>query len=149
MLLLASIVLCCTSFTSATAGWKRVRQPKDTTQVSVGSDGRVLFLNKNNEVRGWTYVGRGQSRWLWSASFKQISVGSANHIWGVNPSNQVFRWTACGWKQVPGGLKQVSVGSDGTVWGVNKHNRIWRESSSSKDDRKEKLEKKRKEKIRA
>ena len=100
--------------------WQSV--PGGLKHVSVGADGTVWGVNKNDQI----YRRDGGNWRNIPGGLKQISVGSRSKVWGVNRNDQIYYWNGSNWTNVPGGLKYVSAASDGSVWGVNKHDQIYR-----------------------
>jgi hypothetical protein len=104
--------------------WTKIEASEPMKQVSVGSDGTVWGVTRNNTLTKYANNAWGS---LPGGYFVQVSVASANLVWGVNKNDDVWRYTGSQnpdgswWIQIAPGrlIKQVSVGSDGTVCGVD------------------------------
>lgn len=107
-----------------------IRVPGDFLDLSVGSDGVVGAVTKDNHVV--CYAGGGQ----WIAvpgdpvGAVDLSLGNRTTIWYLNAAGAMFRFTGLAptyWEQVAGpAMAYLSVAQTGTAWAIDRTNRILR-----------------------
>jgi hypothetical protein len=107
-------------FESLTNGWSPVAAPFAAAQVSVGKDGALFAVARDDAIyklsgSAWTQI---------PGQLAQISVYTAEEVVGVNRAGTVYQLTgAQGWNVLDFGVvvKSVSIGQAG-IYAVNKAN---------------------------
>ena len=96
-------------------GWEKL--DGQAVQVSIGFDGTVWCVDKNQNPYQWNEEGR-----IWQqipGSVLKIAVVNGSNVWGYNNKGEIFQWNGRFWRQMPGKIsKDITAGVDGSVFCV-------------------------------